>query len=165
MPDYFLHVQGSYSFALFKSHNFPWLFPWPFQVFQDLRFSCQFQKFQTCTWFRAFFWLEQSNRHKLWRSPKHMLFNLLNYSSLSYIVLAFSSAVNNLSNRTLIFHDFQGLTIIINSMNFQAWKWNSYIPWLQVFHDLYEPWCMWRYTDSTTLGGRIVLWFAQWTFH
>ena len=56
--------------------------------------------------------------------------NQLNYSSLSYIVLVFSSAVNILSNRTLIFHDFQGPTIkfhdfpglemkFLNSMTFQ----------------------------------------------
>ena len=55
-----------------------------------------------------------------------------------YIVLALSSAVTNLSHKTLIFHDFQGPTIkfhdfpgleneILNSMTFQ------------VFHDLYEP--------------------------
>ena len=25
-----------------KFHDFPWLFPWRFQVFQDLWFSCQF---------------------------------------------------------------------------------------------------------------------------
>ena len=37
-----IHTQGSYSFELFKFHDFPWTFPWPFQVFQDLRFSCQF---------------------------------------------------------------------------------------------------------------------------
>ena len=57
------------------------------------------------------------------------------YSSLSYIAL--SSAVNNLWNNTLIFHDFQGPTIkfhdfpglemkLLNSMTFQ------------VFNDLYE---------------------------
>ena len=62
------------------------------------------------------------------------------YSSLSYIVLALLSAVNNLSHKTLIFHDFQGSTIkfhdfpglemkFLNSMTFQG------------FHDLYEPWC------------------------
>ena len=82
-----------------------------FQVFQDLRFSCQYQTFKTFTCFRAFFDLKQFNRHKLWRSLKCVPFTLLNYSSLSYIVLALSSAVTNLSNKTLIFHDFQGPTI------------------------------------------------------
>ena len=33
-------TQGSYSFGLFKFHDFPW----PFQVFHEIRFSCHFQK-------------------------------------------------------------------------------------------------------------------------
>ena len=40
-----------------------------------------------------------------------MPFALFNYSSLSHIVLALSSAVTKQSNKTLIFHDFQGPTI------------------------------------------------------
>ena len=40
-----------------------------------------------------------------------MPFALLNYSSLFYTVLALSSAINYLSNKTLILHDFQGRTI------------------------------------------------------
>ena len=79
--------QGSYSFELFKFHDFPWLFAWPLQVFKDLKFSCHFQKFKTFTCFRALFDLKQFNRHKLWRSLKCVLFTLLNYSSLSYIVI------------------------------------------------------------------------------
>ena len=106
-----IHTQGSYSFELFKFHDFQWLFPWHFQVLQDLTFSCQFQKFKTFTCFRVLFDLKQFNRHKLWSSPKCVLLTLLNYSSLSYFVLALSSAVNNLSNTTWIFHDFQGPTI------------------------------------------------------
>ena len=42
---------------------------------------------------------------------KSMPFALLNYSSLFYIVLALSSAVTYLSNKTLILHDIQGRTI------------------------------------------------------
>ena len=72
-----------------------------------------------------FSYLKQFNRLKLWSSPKCMPFTLLNYSSLSYIVLALRSVVNNLSNRTLIFHDFKDQQL--NSMTFQAWKWNPYI--------------------------------------
>ena len=45
-------------------------FPWPFQVFQDLRFSCQFQKFKNFPCFTVFLDLEQFNRHKLWHPPK-----------------------------------------------------------------------------------------------
>ena len=85
-----------------------------------------------------FFDLKQFNRHKLWHSPKCAPFMLLNYSSLPYIAFALSTAVNNLSNKTSIFHDFQGPTIkfhdfpgleikFLNSMTFQ------------VFHDLYKP--------------------------
>ena len=33
---------------------------------------------------------------------------LLNYSALSYIVLALSLAVTNVTNKKLNFHDFQG---------------------------------------------------------
>ena len=139
-------LQGSYSFELFKFHDFPWLFPWPFQAFQDLKFSCQFQKYKTFTCFRAFFDWKKFNRHKLRHSPKRMPFTLLNYSSLSYIVLAFSSVVNNLSNRTLIFHDFQEPTI--KFMTFQ------------VFHDLYEL-CVINWLENlfifTTLSENLTL--------
>ena len=97
---------------LFKFHDFRWLSPWPFQVFQDLKFSCHFRislKFLLVLGF--FFDLKQFNRHKLWYPPKCVPFALFNYSSLSYIVLALSSAVTNLTNKTLIFHDFHGPTI------------------------------------------------------
>ena len=120
-------------------------------LFKFSRFSCQFQKFKIFTCFRAFFDFKKLNRHKIWRSPKCMPFTLLKYSSPSYIVLAFqSSAVNNLSNRTLIFRDFQGPTIkyhnypgldmkFLNSMTFQ------------VFHDLYEPWFVLHKSKSGAL--------------
>ena len=131
--------QGSYSFELLKFHDFnPWLFPRPYQVLQDLRFSCQLQKIKTFTYFRAFFDLKQFNRHKLWRSLKRVPITLLNYSSLSYIVLALFSAVYNLSNKTLIFHDFQGPTTKFHDFPGLEMKfWNSMT--FQVFHDLYEP--------------------------
>ena len=78
------------------------------------------------------------NRHHLWRPPKCMPFALFNDSSLSYIVLALSSAGTNLSHKlqfSMTFKDRQ-----LNSMTFQAWKMkflNSMT--FQVFHDLYEP--------------------------
>ena len=65
-----------------------------------------FKKFPCFTVF--FFYLTQFNRRKLWCPLKFMPFN---YSSLSYIVLTFTSAVSNLSNITLIFRDFPGPTI------------------------------------------------------
>ena len=100
-----------------------------FQDFQDLiRFSCQFQIFKIFTCFKAYFDLKQLNRHRLWRSPNCVPFTLLSYYSLSYIVLALSTWVNNLWNKTLIFHDFRGLEMkFINSTT------------LHVFHNLYEP--------------------------
>ena len=45
--------EGLYSFELFKFHDFPWLFPWPFQIFYDLRFSCH--NFPSLG---VFFWLQ-----------------------------------------------------------------------------------------------------------
>ena len=103
--------QGSYSFELFKFHDFPWLFSWPFQVLQGLKLSCHFQKFSKLSLFWSIFDLKQLNRHKLWCPPKCLPFAQCNYFSLSYIVLALSSAVTKLPNKTLIFHDFYGPTI------------------------------------------------------
>ena len=63
------------GFVLFSALPIPWLFPWPFQVFQDLRFSCQFEKvLKTFLVFWVFFDLKQFNRHKLWCPKKCMLF-------------------------------------------------------------------------------------------
>ena len=60
----------------------------------------QFRKFINFLCFRVFFHLKQFNRLKLWCPPLCMPFALFNYSFLS-------SAVTNLSNKTLTFHDFQ----------------------------------------------------------
>ena len=82
-----------------------------FQVFQDLRLSCHFQKCSQFFSFGGIFDLKQFNKHKLRCPPKWGLLGLYNYSSLSSIVLALSPAVTNLPNKTLIFHDSQGPTI------------------------------------------------------
>ena len=100
----FGHVKYNRGFVLFLVLQIPW----PFLVFHDLRVSCHFRKFQNFTCFSIFFDLKQINRNKLWYPPKCVPFVLFNYSSLSYIILALSSAVTNLPNKTLIFHDFQG---------------------------------------------------------
>ena len=141
--------QGSFSFELFKFHKFSWLFLQPFQVFlgMTLGFTViweNLQKFFFC--FKVFFDLKRFNRNKLRCSPKREQFALLNYYSLSYIVLALSSAVTNLSKITLIFHatfkDWQ----LLNSMTFQAWKMNLLnFTTFQVFHDLYEPYYSFAY--------------------
>ena len=57
------------------------------------------------------FYLEQFNRHRLWCPPKYVPFVPVNFLSQSYIVLALSSTVTKLLNKTLIFHDSQGQTI------------------------------------------------------
>ena len=63
---------------------------------------------------------------------------LLNHSSLSYIVFALPTAVNNLSNKTSIFHDFQGPTIKFHDFPGLEIKFTNSMTF-QVFHDLYKP--------------------------
>ena len=133
-------IQVSYSLELFKFHDFPWRFLWPFQVFKDLRFSCQFQKIKNFPCFRVFLDLKQFNRHKRWCPPQCVPFALFNYSSLSYSVLALSSAVtyNYLLNKTLIFHDFRGPTIKFHDfpgLGNDILKFHDF----PGFHDRYEP--------------------------
>ena len=65
--------------------------------------------FKNLTCFSIFFDLKHFNKDKLWYfPPKCVSLALFNYSSLSYIILALSSVVTNLPNKTLIFHDFHG---------------------------------------------------------
>ena len=122
-------VQGSYSFEFFKFHDFPWLLPWPFLVFHDLRFSCHFRKFtKNFTFFSLFFHITQFNRNKPCYPPKCVSFKLFNYSSLLYIILALSSVVTNLPNKTFkdqkLFHDFTGLeNEILKFHDFAGFPW------------------------------------------
>ena len=58
--------------------------------------------------------------------------------TVSYIVFALSSAVTNLSNKTLICHDFQGPTIKFHDfpgLENEILKFHDF----PGFHDLYEP--------------------------
>ena len=122
-------VQGSYSFEFFKFHDFPWLLPWPFLVFHDLRFSCHFRKFtKNFTFFSLFFHITQFNRNKPCYPPKCVSFKLFNYSSLLYIILALSSVLTNLPNKTFkdqkLFHDFTGLeNEILKFHDFAGFPW------------------------------------------
>ena len=51
----FNHNQGSYFFELFRFHDFLWLCPWPFAVFQEFRYSCHLKKiFQNYPGFKVF---------------------------------------------------------------------------------------------------------------
>ena len=64
----------------------------------------------------SLFDLTQFSRNKLVCSPKYVQFTLyIFYTCRSYIVLALISAVTNLPNITLIFHDFQGMKIKIHT--------------------------------------------------
>ena len=76
-----------------------------------------------------FFTLNSSTDTNSDVNQNYVPFALLNFPSLFYTVFALSPAVTNLSNKTLIFHDFQGPTIkfhdfpgleikIPNSMNY-----------------------------------------------
>ena len=89
------------------------------------RFSCHFQKFSNCPCFGVLFDLKQLNRHKLCCPPKCMPnVALLNYSSLSYIVLALSSAITKLLHKTSIFHDFPALeNEILKFHDFPGFPW------------------------------------------
>ena len=84
-----------------------------FKFSKTLGLAVSFKNFKKFPCFRVFYDLKQFNRYKLWCLPKYMPFALFNYPSLSYIVLALSSALTHLSNKTLILHDFQGLEIEI----------------------------------------------------
>ena len=101
-------TQGSYSFERFKFRGF---FHDLFKFSIILGLAVTFKNFQNFPCFRVFFYFKQFNRHKLWCPPKCMPLALFNYSSLYYCilhcVLALSSAVTDLSNKTLICHDFR----------------------------------------------------------
>ena len=121
-------LRSSNSMA---SHDF-------FKSFKTSGLVVTFKKFQNFPCFGVFFDRKQFNRKKLWCSPKWVAFSLFDYFCLSYIVLALSSAVTKLQNKTLIFHDFQGPIIKFN--DFPAWK-KEILKFhdLPGFHDLYEP--------------------------
>ena len=106
-------LQGSHSFDLFKFNNL-------FKFSKTLGLAVTLKIFSDFPCVRVFLDPKQFNRHKLWSyeyiyklwcPPKCVPFALFNQFSLFYIVLALSSAVTKLSNKTLIFHDLQGPTI------------------------------------------------------
>ena len=101
-------TQGSYSFERFKFCGF---FHDLFKFSIIIGLAVTFKNFQNFPCFRVFFDLKQFNRHKLWCPPKCMRFKhcLITplYITVSYIVLALSSAVTDVLNKTLICHDFR----------------------------------------------------------
>ena len=132
------HVKGSYSFYLFKFHDF---FHDLFQFSMTLGIAVTFKNVENYPCFRAVFDLIHNLQQiTLWCPPKCVPFELLNCLSLSNFVLVFTSAVTNLTNTTSIFYDFPWPTII-NFHDFQGQEMKSLnFKTLQVFHDLYEPW-------------------------
>ena len=101
----------------------------PFQVFQDHRFSCYFKRIQKLSLFWGIFGpFKKSSADSNSGAPKcvPIALWLCNYSYLSYIVLALSTAVTNLSNKTLIFsYDFRGPTIKFHDFPGLD-EWNSW---------------------------------------
>ena len=71
-----------------------------FKFFMKLGLVVTFKNFHNFPSLGVFFDLKQFNRHKLWCPPKCVPFTLFNYSSLPCIVLALSSAVTKLPNKT-----------------------------------------------------------------
>ena len=83
--------------------------PWLSLAFSmTLGWAVTFKHFQTFPLFSIFFDLKQFNKNRHWYPAKCVLFALFNYSSLNNIVLASSSTVTYLPDKTLIFHDFHG---------------------------------------------------------
>ena len=104
-------AHSSHSFELFKFHDFPWLFSCPFQVFHNLRFSCHFRKLSKSTFLVLGYFLtlnSSTDTNSGVQQNARRLCCLIAplYIIVSYIVLALSSAVTDLSNKTLICHDF-----------------------------------------------------------
>ena len=56
----------------------------------------------------------KKNNCKLWCSAKRLPFALFDYTSLSYMVFALTSAVTTLPNIALIFDDFLGPNVFLN---------------------------------------------------
>ena len=81
-----------------------------FSFSKTLGLAVIFKNFKNFPCFRVFLDLKQFNGYELWCPPKCVPLALFNYFSLSYIVLALSSSLTDLSNTDLIFHDFQGPT-------------------------------------------------------
>ena len=123
------------TLEFFKFHDF---FDDLFQFSITCALAVFFEKFKTSLVLTYLFYLKQFNKNKLWYPPKWVPFALFNFSSLSYVTLALSSAVTNLPNKTIIFHDFQRPTIKFHDFPGLEMKFLISTTF-QVFHDLYEP--------------------------
>ena len=138
LPGYHVKVRTLLSSS--NSMTFHDFFHDLFKLSKTLGLAVIFKNTKPLLVFEHFLTLNSST-DKHWHSPKCMPFTLLNYSPLSYNVLALSTIVNNLSNKTLIFNDFQGLTIKFHDFPGQEMKFINSMTF-QVFHDLNKP-CSW----------------------
>lgn len=89
-----LFLQDSYSFELFKFHDFQLFFQGTFPGFHDLRLTITFKIFKTFLVFEDIY-LTQFNRHKVWCPPKHVPFTLINVLSPSYLFFFLSHLHDN----------------------------------------------------------------------
>ena len=83
------------------------------------------------------------------QSTCHLRCLILLLSTLLYLTLSLPcpSAVTDLSNKSLIFHDFQGATIKFHDFPFLENE-ILYSMTFQVFHNLCEPWIILDHKNS-----------------
>ena len=99
-----LQRQGSDSFELFKSHDFPWSFPWLFLVFHDLKFSCPCFRVSsdiTCLYFILSLLIDTSNN---FCTTHTIIFHAFPYPTIKF------HDFPGLETEILKFHDFPGFT-------------------------------------------------------
>ena len=130
----------SYSFQLYKFHDFPGIFH------ELLKFSIN----SGLSWFQlnlGYVLIIPCSTYTLWCLPKcvdhatptlHPLFALFNYLSPSYIILVLTSVVTNLPNKLQFSMTFQDKQL--NSMTFQVCNM-EFVNFMtfQVYHDPYKP--------------------------
>ena len=120
----------SYSFELFKFHDFPWLFsmtfstfPWPSSV--KLRLSKSFKTILV----HGSFWHTHFNKQRIWPKAKCAAFPLFSYSSLSQFFLLWQ--LHRLIYQT-VKHRFNSPWLPMTD-TFQAWKMKFISLWLSRF--------------------------------
>ena len=108
-----------HTLEFFKFHDF---FDNLFHFSMTFGLAVFFEKFETSLVLPYFFTLNSSTETNS-GIHQNFTFTLFNFSSLSYVTLALSSAVTNLPNKTIIFHDFHSLLyllLIVSIIMFQG---------------------------------------------
>lgn len=90
----FFSWQGLHSFELCKFYDFPW----PFPVIQDLKFSCQYQKFSKSSLFSGI----------LWDNLPVFYFVLTSTPAIIYVLHIQCLRPTCLETEILKFNDFRG---------------------------------------------------------